>query len=214
MNKTNCMNDGGKTIDVNKINKLYNLINMNNKGSLSGKNKDKHKKINFREKFSLFSTPLCSPRNENKGNLYLKKEFNGDNTNRMMPFCLPNLLKGGTLSPSFMNGLKLKGKLNLNLGNLNQIKLKLNKHKKQNIGLNYKKIVNNNNSNTKRPMSFKRSSSTSMFNQFMNNNINKKGLYSKKNLGENKNNYVDSRNKYNCNIETKKIKQNFSDMDI
>ena len=214
LNKTNCMNEGGKTIDVNKINKLYNLINMNNKGSLSGKNKDKHKKINFREKFSLFGTPLCSPRNENKGNLNLKKEFNGDNTNRMMPFCLPNLLKGGTLSPSFMNGLKFKGKLNLNLANLNQIKLKLNKHKKQNIGLNYKKIVNNNNSNTKRPMSFKRSSSTSMFNQFINNNINKKGLYSKKNLGQNKNNYADSRNQYNCHIETKKIKQNFSDMDI
>ena len=214
LNKTNAMNAGGNTIDVNKIKKLYNLINMNNKGSLSGKNKDKHNKINFREKFSSFGTPLSSPRNQNKGNIYLKKGQNGDNSNKMIPFCLPNLLKGGTLSPSFMNGLKLKGKLNLNLGNLNQVKLKLNKHKKQNNDINYKKLINKNNNNTNRPMSFKRNSSTSMFNQFINNNINNKGKYSKKNCCENRTNFGDSGSQYYNNKNIKKKKQNFSDIEI
>ena len=182
MNKTNCLNEGGKTIDVNKINKLFNLINMSNKGSLSGKNIEKHKKINFREKFSSFGTPLGSPKNANRGNLHLKKDFSGDTSNKMMAFLLPSLKNGGGhLSPSFMHGLKLKGKLNLNLANLNHLKLKL-KNKKQNISINYKKIMSNN----KKQISFKRSSSTSMFNQFMNNNINK-GLSSKRNKNQSDN---------------------------
>ena len=191
LNKTNCMNDG-KTIDVNKINKLYNLINMTNKGSLSGKNIEKHKKINFREKFSSFGTPVNSPKNANKRNLHIKREFSGENTNRVMPFYLPNLINGATLSPSFMHKFKLNGKLNLNLGNFNNnLKLKMDKYNKNIIGINYKKLMNTN--QNKRPVSFKRSSSTSMFNQFVNNNI-KKDLSSKrirnKNKNENKSNLI------------------------
>ena len=183
MNKTNGLNDRGKTIDVNKINRLCDLMNIINKGSLSNKNKDKHSKINFNEKFSIFGTPLGSPRNLKKGNLFLKNEY-GNNINRLVPFCLPNLLKG-TGSPSFMNGFKLKGALNLHLDSLNQIKIKLSKQKNNNnnnIDINYKKLLNNNNiKNKKRPINIKRSSSTSMFNQFMNNNVNKNGMCQRKN---------------------------------
>ena len=212
LNKTNCLNDAGKTIDVNKINKLYNLINLNNKGSLSGKNIEKHRKINFREKFSQFGTPLGSPKNANKGNLQLKREFSGEGTNKLMQFYLPNLQNGGTLSPTFAHGFKLKGKLNINLAHLNnQLKLKLNKqNKKQNIGLNYKKLMNNNNTN--KPIGFKRSSSTSMFNQFMNNNNINKGFSSKRNRNpsENKNNFGDSGSQFYLNKKGKTMHHNSS----
>ena len=192
MNKTNCLNEGGKTIDVNKINKLFNLINMNNKGSLSGKNIERHKKINFREKFSSFGSPLGSPKNINRGNLQLKKDLNVDSTNKLMPFYLPNLQNGGTLSPSFIHDLKLKGKLYIKIGNINdQFKLKLSKNSKQNIALNCRKFIKKN--NNKKPI-IKRSSSTTMFNKFMNNNVNK-GLSSKRNRNqnsENKSNFGDT----------------------
>ena len=212
LNKTNCLNEAGKTIDVNKINKLYNLINLSNKGSLSGKNIEKHRKINFREKFSPFGTPLGSPKNVNKGNLHLKGEFNGESTHKMMHFYLPNLQNGGTLSPTFAHGFKLKGKLNINLANINnQLKIKLNKqNRRQNIGLNYKKLMNNN--NTKRPISFKRSSSTSMFNQFMNNNNTKKGFSSKRirNPSENKHNFGDTGSQFYLSKKGKTMHHNSS----
>ena len=210
LNKTNLINEG-KTIDVNKINNLYNLINMNNKGSLSGKHIDKHKKINFKEQFS-FKSRLDSPKNINRGNLKLKRDFNFDNhnNNKIMHFYLPNLMKGGTLSPSLMSGLKLKGKINWNNVN-SHLKLKMNKNSKQNIGINYKKLVNEN--NTKRPTSFKRSSSTSMFNQFINNNLNR-GFSSKRNRNpsENKSKFGNSGGQYyyNNNKKTKKLNHNSS----
>ena len=211
MNKTNCLNEGGKTIDVNKINKLFNLINMNNKGSLSGKHIDKHKKINFREKFASFVSPLGSPKNLNSGKLHLKKDLNVEGPNKMLPFYLPNLQNGGTLSPSsFMCGLKLKGKLNINYGNLNhQLKLKLNKNNKQNIALNYKKLINNN----KKPV-IKRSSSTSMFNQFMNNNTTKINS-SKRNIisNENKSNFGYSGSRFYMNKKEKSVFHNSSSID-
>ena len=175
MNKINSINKSGRTLDLNKINILYNLVNTTNKGSLSGKSMNKPKHINFKDNNLSFGTPLGSPKNAKKGNLNLnlnlKKDYNlGNKTNRINPFYLPNLLKGGTLSPSFMNGhgFKLKGKFNFNGGNY---KLKFNKNIKQYIGINYKKLYNeNNNSFNKKQTGFKRSSSTSMFNQFMNNN--------------------------------------------
>ena len=235
MNKTNYIyvNDAGcgKTIDVNKINRLYNLMNMNNKGSLSSKNRDRnsgdsHKKINYREKFSSFGTPLGSPRNLNKINLYLNKENKNNSINKLMPFYLPNLLPG-TFSPSsFMNGFKLKGKLNLNLCNMNQIKLKLNKNNKtnnNNNSINNKNSnINGNNNNIKRPMNFKRNNSTSMFNQFMKGSINKKGIYQKKNMNifENRTHFVDSKSKYHNNNshknkkETKKLNHRSKDINI
>ena len=209
LNKTNLLNEGGKTIDVNKINNLYNFINMNNKGSLSGRHIDKHTKINFIEQLS-FRTRLDSPKNAYRPNLKLKRDFNGDNNNKMMHFYLPNLMKGGTLSPSFMNGLKLKGKINLS--NLNShLKLKKNKNDKQNIGINYKKLMNEN--NTKRPTSFKRSSSTSMFNQFINNNLNR-GFSSKRNRNpsENRSHFGNNGSQfyYNNNKKSKKLHHNSS----
>ena len=180
MNKTNCLNEDGKTIDVYKISKLFNLINMNSKGSLSGKNIEKHKKINFKKKFSSPVSP-GSPKNVNRGNLHLKKEFKIDCTNKLVPFYLPNLQNGGALSPSFMHCLKLKGKLNIaNLNN--QLKIKLNKNNKKNISLNYQKLIKNN--SNKKPVIKRSSSSTSMFNQFVNNNINKE-LSSKRNRNPN-----------------------------
>ena len=210
LNKTNCINEG-KTIDVNKINKLYNLINMTNKGSLSGRNLSKHKKINFKENFSPFGSLANSPKNVNRGQLHLKREFY-DNINNPMHFCLPNL-NGATLSPTFMRQLKLKGKLNLNVGNFNnQLKLKVNKYNKNLIGINYKKLINNKN---KKPSGFKRSSSTSMFNQFMNNNNNiKKDISSKKiknkNQSENKSNLFDDGSQLYNTIKTNKKNHNFS----
>ena len=213
MNKTNCLNDGGKTIDLNKINSLYNLMNMTHKGSLSSKNNEKRNKINFREKFSSLVRPIGSPRNINKANLLLKKEY-GKNTNRLIPFCLPNLLKG-TISPSFMNGFKLKGTLNLNLGNVNQVKIKLSKKNNKIIDINYKKLINDNKSNPRRPVNFKRSSSTNMFSQFMKNNPNKNGIYQRKNNNfEKKSHLGDSGRKYYSNLSTKKKNNNSSDINI
>ena len=215
MNKTNCLHDGGKTIDVNKINSLYSLMNMTHKGSLSNKNKDNQKKINFKEKFLPFGTPINSPRNLNKGNLFLKKEF-VNNKNRLMPFCLANLLKGGA-SPSFMNGYKIKGTLNLKLANLNNRKIKLTRQKNNNnIDINYKKIINNYKNNIKRPINFKRSSSTSMFNQFMKNNVGKNRICQKSNKNlENGTHFCDSGSQsYYSNIYKKKKNYNSSDINI
>ena len=140
----------------------------------------------------------------------LKRDFNFDNhnNNKIMHFYLPNLMKGGTLSPSLMSGLKLKGKINWNNVN-SHLKLKMNKNSKQNIGINYKKLVNEN--NTKRPTSFKRSSSTSMFNQFINNNLNR-GFSSKRNRNpsENKNNFGDTGSQFYLNKKGKTMHHNSS----
>jgi len=154
---------GGKTIDVNKINKLYNLMNLNMKGSLIGKNiKDHNKRINFHENFLSLGSPIISPKNLNRGNLKLKKEYIWlNNKNKMIPFCLPNLMKGGNLSPAFIHD-KLEGKLHLNLNNQFNLNIYQN-----NVG--YKKLLNKNNT---RKFGFKRSGSTGLFNHFINNGIN------------------------------------------
>ena len=111
-NKTKNIQKSGKTIEVNVISRLYNLMNLNHKGSLTGKNMEKNKKskINFKESFSPFKTPLGSPKNSNRGNLILQNELNNFNvgykTNRRANLYLPNLLKERTLSPTLRNGLK------------------------------------------------------------------------------------------------------------
>ena len=89
-------------------------MNLNQKGSLTGKNMDKNKnlKINFNQNLSPFKTPLGSPKNISRGNLILQNELSNFNagykTNRRANFHLPNLLKERTISPTFRNRLKLK----------------------------------------------------------------------------------------------------------
>ena len=145
-----------------------------------------------------------SPKNL-KINFHLKKEFNGfNNLNKNIQFYLPNL-KGGNLSPSFIHGFKLKDKFNLDNLN-NQLKLKLNKHKQQNIGINYKKLINN-----KGPLSLKRNSSTSMFNQFINNNINR-GLSSKTKRNNENNNLGLTGTQFYSYRQSKKKYHNSSDI--
>ena len=192
-------NRAGRTIDVNKINKLYNLMNLNMKGSLSGKNIIEHnKKINFHENFLYLGSPIISPKNLNRGNLKLKKEFIFlKNKNKMIPFYLPNLMKGGNMSPSFIHD-KLDGKLHLNLNN--QFNLNINQN-----NINYKKLLNNNNT---RKFGFKRSGSTGLFNHFINNDING-GVSSKSN--RNKINMGDLGNHF-YNEQIKKKYHNESDI--
>jgi hypothetical protein len=196
LNKDKC----GKTIEVNKINKLYNLMNLNMKGSLSGKNiKEHNKKINFQENFLSFGSPIISPKNFNRGNLKLKKEFIWlNNKNKMIPFYLPNLMKGGNMSPSFIHD-KLEGKLHLNFNS--PFSLNINQN-----NINYKKLLNKNNT---RKFGFKRSGSTGLFNHFMNNGING-GVTSKSNI--NKQNLGDIGNQLNNNGQFKKKYHNESDI--
>ena len=115
-------------------------------------------------------SPTISPKNLNRGNLKLKKEFIWlNNKNKMLPFCLPNLMKGGNMSPAFIHD-NLEGKLHLNLNN--QFNLNINQNT-----INYKKLLNKNNT---RKFGFKRSGNTGLFNHFINNGING-GVTSKNN---------------------------------
>ena len=71
----------GKTIETNKnkINPLFNLVNLNHKELITGKNIDKikqSKKLNIQENLSKFKTPLGSPKNLNKGNLLYQNKLN------------------------------------------------------------------------------------------------------------------------------------------
>ena len=70
LNKTKNIKKEGKVKESNKINLLYNLMNLNQKGSLTGKNMEKNKnlKINFNQNLSPFKTPLGSPKNISRGN--------------------------------------------------------------------------------------------------------------------------------------------------
>ena len=175
-------------------------MNLNMKGSLSGKNiKEHNKKINFQENFLSFGSPIISPKNFNRGNLKLKKEFIWfNNKNKMVPFYLPNLMKGGNMTPPFIHD-KLEGKLHLNLNN--QFNLNINQNT-----INYKKLLNKNNT---RKFGFKRSGSTGLFNHFMNNGINGR-VTSKSN--KNKINIGDTENQLYINGQIKKKYHNESDI--
>ena len=219
-----------KTLEVNHINRLYNLMNLNHKGSLTGKNMEKSKspKINYKENFSPFKTPLGSPKNFNKNNLVLQNELNNFNvgfkTNRRTNLLLPNLLKEKNLSPTLRNGLKLKKKLNINLDILQQIKMKLNvkkaKHSNYN-DTNYKKMLSNNKNNNKYKTNNitlkKRNDSANIINRFIDSNKKMRNRdlslsnRRNKNISENKSNLVERDNK---NIIGKKMKHNFSTLNI
>ena len=229
VNKAKNIQKSGKTIEVNKINRLYNLMNLNHKGSLTGKNMEKNKKskINFKENFSTFKTPVGSPKNANRGNLVLKNELNNFNggykTNRRQQLYLPNLLKERTLSPTFRNGLKLKKKMNINIDILQHIKMKLNekKLKHNNNDINYKKLLNGNKSNNKTAYNGfkKRTDSVDLLNRFIYNNKKMKNreLSSRrnKNVSENKSNLEEKekRNFYG-NTQNKKLKHNISALNV
>ena len=229
-NKTKNIQNSGKTIEMNKINRLYNLMNLNHKGSLTGKNMGKNKKsrINFKENFSPFKTPYGSPKNANRGNLVLQNELSNFNigykTNRRMELYLPNLLKERTLSPTFRNGLKLKKKMNINIDILQHIKMKINEKKLKHKGVddnNYIKLMNGNNSKNKTAYNGfkKRNDSTNLLNRFIYNNKKMKNRdYSSrrnKNVSENKSNLEEKErpNLYG-NSQNKKIKHNFSALNI
>jgi len=229
-NKAKNIQKSGKTLEVNKINQLYNLMNLNHKGSLTGKNMDKNKKskINFKENFSPFKvpSPYGSPKNANRGNLILQNELSNFNagfkTNRRMNLYLPNLLKERTLSPTFRNGLKLKKKMNINIDILQHIKMKLNEKKLRHGNINdnnYKKLLSGNNSKNKTAYNgFKnRNDSANLLNRFIYNNKKMKNRdYSSrrnKNLSENKSNLEEKQSLYG-NGQNKKLKHNFSALNI
>ena len=229
-NKTKNIQNSGKTIEMNKINRLYNLMNLNHKGSLTGKNMGKNKKsrINFKENFSPFKTPYGSPKNANRGNLVLQNELSNFNagykTNRRMQLYLPNLLKERTLSPTFRNGLKLKKKMNINIDILQHIKMKIKEKKLKHKGVddnNYIKLMNGNNSKNKTAYNGfkKRNDSTNLLNRFIYNNKKMKNRdYSSrrnKNVSENKSN-LEEKERQNLygNSQNKKIKHNFSALNI
>ena len=226
----NIGNNNGKTIDTNKINHLFNLINLNHKSSLTGKNIDKNsnkqsKKINFKENFSPFKSPMGSPKNLNRGNLILQNELSNFNsgykTNRMTNLFLPNLLKERTISPTFRNGLKIKKKMNINLEILQQIKMKL-KDKKVKHDDKYKKMTNSKKYNKTGNISLnkKTDNTTSLLNRFIYNNKKMRGrdVSSKrnKNISANKSNLADGEDKKNmyATFKGKKLKHNFSALNI
>ena len=232
LNKTKNNKKSGKTIEANKINLLYNLMNLNQKGSLTGKNMDKNKnhKINFKENFSPFKTPLGSPKNINRGNLILQNELSNFNsgfkTNRRVNLYLPNLLKERTISPTFRNGLKLKKKLNINVDILQHIKMKLNqKRQKQNnnANINYKKLLNGNKNNSKTAYNgFKnRNDNVNLLNRFVYNNkkIKNRELSERRNKNasanrSNRSNFAEKdKNVFGTN-QNRKIKHNYSALNI
>ena len=227
--KNNMNPKSGKTIEVNKINRLYNLMNLNHKGSLTGKNMHKNKspKITFKENLSPFQTPVGSPKNLNRGNLFLQNELSnlnvGYKTNRRTNLYLPNLLKERTLSPTFRNGLKIKKKMNINIDILQHIKMKLNEKKQRssnNNDINYKKLMSGNKINNKTGIGFKkRTDSANILNRLINNNkkMKSRDLSSRKNknISENKSNLVDKENKNLFGaLPNKKFKHNFSALNI
>ena len=229
-NKTKNIQKSGKTIEVNVISRLYNLMNLNHKGSLTGKNMEKNKKskINFKESFSPFKTPLGSPKNSNRGNLILQNELNNFNvgykTNRRANLYLPNLLKERTLSPTLRNGLKLKKKMNINIDILQNIRNKINEKKlkyNNNNDINYKKLLSGNKSNNKTAYNgFKRrTDSANLLNRFIYNNkkLKNRELSSRrnKNVSENKSNLAEKeKQSLYGNIQNKKLKHNHSALKI
>ena len=224
-NKIKNKAEAEKTLEVNKINRLYNLMNLNHKGSLTGKKIDKKNspKIDFNENFSPFKTPLGSPKNANRGNLILENELNNFNigfkTNRREQLYLPNLLKERTLSPR----LKIKKKMNINIELLQNIQMKLKaKREKNSKEINFKKMNKNNNKVARTGMIGlkKRMDSANIFNKFIYNNkkMRNRGFSAQrnKNVSENKSNNLgdnDNKNMYGT-IQTKKIKHNFSALNI
>ena len=228
LNQTkNIENNGGKTIDTNKINRLFNLIDLNRKGSLTGKNINKNKrskKINFEENFPHSKSPLGSPKNLNRGGLILQNDLSNYNsgykTNRLAHIFLPNLLKERTLSPTFRNGMKIKKKMNINIEILQQIKMKLNA-KKDNHDNNYKKMMNNKKYYKTGNISLnKKTDNISLLNRFIykDKKIRSRDISSKrnKNISANKSNLADR--EYNKNMYStfkgKKLKHNFSALNI
>ena len=228
LNKTKNIKKEGKVKESNKINFLYNLMNLNQKGSLTGKNMDKNKnlKINFNQNLSPFKTPLGSPKNISRGNLILQNELSNFNagykTNRRANFHLPNLLKERTISPTFRNRLKLKKKMNINIDILQQIKMQINqKRQKRNNNsnnINYKKLLNGNKNNNKTAYyGFKnRNDSANLLNRFVYNNrkIKNRELSERrnKNASANKSNFSD-KNIFGIN-QNRKIKHNYSALNI
>ena len=200
-------------------------MNLNHKGSLTGKKIDKKNspKIDFNENFSPFKTPLGSPKNANRGNLILENELNNFNigfkTNRREQLYLPNLLKERTLSPR----LKIKKKMNINIELLQNIQMKLKaKREKNSKEINFKKMNKNNNKVARTGIIGlkKRMDSANIFNKFIYNNkkMRNRGFSAQrnKNVSENKSNNLgdnDNKNMYGT-IQTKKIKHNFSALNI
>ena len=223
----NIENIGGKTIDTNKINRLFNLINLNRKGALKGKNINNNKlskKINFQENFSKIKSPMGSPKNLNRGGLILQDDLSdynsGYKTNRLARILLPNLLKERTLSPTFRNGMKIKKKMNINIEILQQIKMKLNA-KKENHENNYKKMINSKNYYKTGNISLnKKTDNTSLLNKFMfkDKKIRSRDISSKrnKNISANKSNLADREHIENMHstFKGKKLKHNFSALNI
>ena len=146
-----------RTLDMNKINSLYNLCNMN--GSLSSKNHDKiNLKSNFKQSLMAIVSPANSPKNNKNKNDDFKNNFinspkikyiYGGDPSKKIPFCLPNLIKLGGNNTNFITGLKFNKKFD----NLNQLKLKL-----KNKDIKYKKINGNKTNNLEK----KRSNSTAI----------------------------------------------------
>ena len=230
LNKTKNIKKEGKVKESNKINFLYNLMNLNQKGSLTGKNMDKNKnlKINFNQNLSPFKTPLGSPKNISRGNLILQNELSNFNagykTNRRANFHLPNLLKERTISPTFRNRLKLKKKMNINIDILQQIKMQINqKRQKRNNNsnnINYKKLLNGNKNNNKTTYyGFKnRNDSANLLNRFVYNNrkIKNRELSERrnKNASANKSNFADKEKNIFGTNQNRKIKHNYSALNI
>ena len=230
LNQTkNIENNSGKTIDTNKINRLFSLINLNRKGALTGKNINKNKrskKINYQENFSQNKSPLGSPKNLNRGELILKNDISNYNsgykTNRLAHIFLPNLLKERTLSPTFRNGMKIKKKMNINIEILQQIKMKLNAKKDNNDNNNnFKKMSNNKNYYKTGNISLnKKTDNISLINRFIykDKKIRSRDISSKrnKNISANKSNFADG--EYNKNMYStfkgQKLKHNFSALNI
>ena len=181
-----------RTLDMNKIHSLYNLCNMN--GSISNKNHEKPKlKDNFKQSLMAIVSPANSPKNNNnnkkddiKNNLISPpkiKYIYGGGPSKILPFCLPNLIKIGGNNPNFITGLKFTKKFD----KLNQLKLKL-----KNKDIIYKKI----NGYGKNNLQKKRSNSTALIENNNNNNLqNYKSNNNSSRSKEKSNNDEHSRNK-------------------
>ena len=219
--------NGAKTIDTNKINPLFNLVNLDHKEPITRKNFDKikqSKKLNIQENFSKFKTPMGSPKNLNKGKLIYQNELininKGYKTNRLAHLFLPNLLRERTLSPTFRNGMKIKDKMHINIDILHQIKMKL-YIKKEKHDKDYKKMMNNKKYYKTGNISLnKKADNTSLFNRFIYSNKKMKtrdvSSKSHKNICANKSNLTDR--EYNNNmyatLKVEKLKHNFSALNI
>ena len=219
--------NGAKTIDTNKINPLFNLVNLDHKEPITRKNFDKikqSKKLNIQENLSKFKTPMGSPKNLNKGKLIYQNELSNINkvykTNRLAHLFLPNLLRERTLSPTVRNGMKIKDKMHIDIDILHQIKMKL-YIKKEKHDKDYKKMMNNKKYYKTGNISLnKKADNTSLFNRFIYSNKKMKtrdvSSKSHKNICANKSNLTDR--EYNNNmyatLKVKKLKHNFSALNI